>query len=91
MNASVWDGGQCLVREVYSLVDGSLTLDDGTVVQISQCPECEEDQGPQCCGADMVVTAKRPPEASPRVSAMPRKFGVVVNASRNQDAFGSPR
>ena len=23
------------------LVDGSLTLDDGTVVQISKCPECE--------------------------------------------------
>ena len=39
-----------------SLVDGSLTLDDGTVVQISQCPECEgKIKSPQCCGADMVA------------------------------------
>ena len=38
------------------LVDGSLTLDDGTVVQISKCPECEgKIQSPQCCGTDMVA------------------------------------
>ena len=38
------------------LVDGSLTLDDGTVVQISKCPECEgKIKSPQCCGADMVA------------------------------------
>ncbi|HAB77817.1 MAG TPA: hypothetical protein DCE57_02945 [Gammaproteobacteria bacterium] len=38
------------------LVDGSLTLDDGTTVQISQCPQCDgKIKSPQCCGADMVA------------------------------------
>ena len=38
------------------LVDGSLALDDGTVVQISKCSECEEKiKSPQCCGTDMVA------------------------------------
>jgi len=36
------------------LEDGVLTLDDGTQVQISSCPECEgKIKSPQCCGADM--------------------------------------
>jgi hypothetical protein len=38
------------------LVDGSLTLDDGTTVQISKCPGCEgKIKSPQCCGADMLA------------------------------------
>ena len=38
------------------LVDGTLTLDDGTVVQISNCPECEgKIKNPLCCDADMVA------------------------------------
>ena len=36
------------------LEDGVLTLDNGTQVQISSCPECEgKIKSPQCCGADM--------------------------------------
>ncbi len=36
------------------LVDGLLTLEDGSQVQISQCPSCEgKIKSPQCCGADM--------------------------------------
>ena len=35
------------------LVVDSLTLDDGTVVQISKCSECEgKIKSPQCCGTD---------------------------------------
>ena len=31
-----------------------LSLDDGTEVQISQCPSCEgKIKSPQCCGIDM--------------------------------------
>ena len=36
------------------LENGYLTLDDGSEVQISQCPSCEgKIKSPQCCGADM--------------------------------------
>jgi hypothetical protein len=36
------------------LENGHLTLDDGSQVQISQCPSCEgKIKSPQCCGADM--------------------------------------
>lgn len=36
------------------LENGFLSLDDGTEVQISQCPSCEgKIKSPQCCGADM--------------------------------------
>lgn len=36
------------------LADGLLTLEDGSQVQISQCPSCEgKIKSPQCCGADM--------------------------------------
>tara|TARA_B100000427_G_C15501806_1_gene592347 strand:- start:335 stop:526 length:192 start_codon:yes stop_codon:yes gene_type:complete len=36
------------------LVNGYLTLDDGTKVQISSCPICEgKIKSPQCCGIDM--------------------------------------
>lgn len=36
------------------LENGMLTLDNGTEVQISQCPSCEgKIKSPQCCGADM--------------------------------------
>ncbi len=39
-----------------ALEDGSLTLDDGTNVQISKCPDCAGMiKSPQCCGADMVA------------------------------------
>ena len=41
-----------------SLEDGSITLDDGTDVQVSKCPN---DHGmiksPLCCGQDMACTA----------------------------------
>ena len=47
------------------LVDGSLTLDDGTVVQISKCPECEgKIKSPQCCGADMVADQSNKPQGT---------------------------
>ncbi len=36
------------------LENGVLVLEDGTSVQISQCPSCEgKIKSPQCCGADM--------------------------------------
>ena len=36
------------------LVDASLTLDDGTKVQISECPKgCGKIKSPMCCGLDM--------------------------------------
>jgi|TARA_X000000950_G_scaffold87029_1_gene109593 hypothetical protein len=36
------------------LENGFLSLDNGTEVQISQCPSCEgKIKSPQCCGADM--------------------------------------
>lgn len=36
------------------LVDGSLTLEDGTVVQISECPNGHgKIKSPMCCGEDM--------------------------------------
>ena len=42
--------GQCDVP----LENGYLSLDDGSEVQISQCPTCEgKIKSPQCCGADM--------------------------------------
>jgi DNA-directed RNA polymerase subunit RPC12/RpoP len=42
--------GTCGVR----LENGFLSLDNGTEVQISQCPSCEgKIKSPQCCGADM--------------------------------------
>lgn len=37
-----------------ALVDASLTKDDGTVVEISQCPNGHgKIKSPMCCGADM--------------------------------------
>ena len=45
--------GQCDIP----LENGVLTLDDGTQVQISQCPSCEgKIKSPQCCGEDMACT-----------------------------------
>ena len=39
-----------------ALLDRSLTLDDGTTVQISKCPDCEGMiKSPQCCGTDMTA------------------------------------
>ncbi|MBN09115.1 MAG: hypothetical protein CMC79_01920 [Flavobacteriaceae bacterium] len=37
------------------LVNDSLTLDDGSSVQISRCPKCEgKIKSPICCGEDMI-------------------------------------
>ena len=37
-----------------ALVDDNLTKDDGTVVEISKCPNGHgKIKSPQCCGADM--------------------------------------
>ena len=37
------------------LKNGTLTLEDGSFVQISICPSCEgKIKSPQCCGVDMV-------------------------------------
>ena len=37
------------------LKNGTLTLEDGSSVQISICPSCEgKIKSPQCCGVDMV-------------------------------------
>ena len=39
------------------LVNDNLTLDDGTIVQISKCPKCEgKIKSPMCCGQDMTCT-----------------------------------
>jgi len=39
------------------LVNDSLTLDDGTVVQISKCPNGHgKIKSPMCCGEDMTCT-----------------------------------
>ena len=36
------------------LVNGMLQLENGSSVQISQCPKCEgKIKSPQCCGMDM--------------------------------------
>ena len=36
------------------LVNGNITIDEGSTVQVSKCPECEGMiKSPQCCGADM--------------------------------------
>jgi len=36
------------------LVNGTLQLEEGSSVQISQCPKCEgKIKSPQCCGMDM--------------------------------------
>ena len=36
------------------LVNGNITIDDGSTVQVSKCPECEGMiKSPLCCGADM--------------------------------------
>ncbi len=36
------------------LVNDNLTLDDGNIVQISRCPECDgKIKSPMCCGTDM--------------------------------------
>ncbi len=38
------------------LVNDTLTLDDGSEVQISKCPQCDgKIKSPQCCGADMAA------------------------------------
>lgn len=40
-----------------ALENDSLTLGDGTVVQISKCSGCEgKIKSPQCCGVDMHAT-----------------------------------
>ena len=40
------------------LENGSITLDTGSVVQISKCPECEgKIKSPICCGQDMACSA----------------------------------
>jgi len=40
------------------LVDDILTLDDGTKVQISKCPnEHGKIKSPSCCGQEMTCTA----------------------------------
>ncbi len=40
------------------LVNDDLTLNDGTVVQISKCPRCEgKIKSPMCCGVDMTCAA----------------------------------
>ena len=40
------------------LVDDTLTLDDGTEVQISKCPnEHGKIKSPSCCGQEMTCTA----------------------------------
>lgn len=37
-----------------TLVDDTLTTDDGTQVHVSRCPKCDgKIIAPQCCGADM--------------------------------------
>ena len=39
------------------LVNGLITVDDGSQVQVSKCPECEGMiKSPQCCGLDMTCT-----------------------------------
>ena len=39
------------------LLNDTLTLDDGTTVQISKCPKCEgKIKSPMCCGQDMTCT-----------------------------------
>ena len=41
-----------------SLVDDILTLDDGTKVQISRCPNDHgKIKSPSCCGQEMTCTA----------------------------------
>jgi len=36
------------------LVNGNITVDDGSNVQVSKCPKSEGMiKSPQCCGADM--------------------------------------
>ncbi len=36
------------------LENGTLTLDNGTEVQVSKCPSCEgKIKSPMCCGEDM--------------------------------------
>ena len=36
------------------LVDGFLSLEDGTKVQVSRCPDCEgKIKSPSCCGVEM--------------------------------------
>jgi hypothetical protein len=40
------------------LVNDSLTLDDGSQVQISRCPQCEgKIKSPMCCGSGMSCSA----------------------------------
>lgn len=47
VNASCADCGK-------SLVNDTLTGDDGSPVQISRCPQCEgKIKSPMCCGQDM--------------------------------------
>lgn len=39
------------------LVNGLITIDDGSQVQVSNYPECEGMiKSPQCCGLDMTCT-----------------------------------
>lgn len=40
-----------------ALVNDSITLDDGTSVQVSKCPNgCGKIKSPMCCGDDMACS-----------------------------------
>jgi len=46
--------GKCDV----ALVNGHISLEDGTQVQVSKCPSCEgKIKSPLCCGEDMSCAA----------------------------------
>ncbi|MEC7877924.1 MAG: hypothetical protein VX499_03065 [Bacteroidota bacterium] len=39
------------------LVNGYITINDGSKVQVSKCPKCEgKIKSPLCCGADMTCS-----------------------------------
>jgi len=40
------------------LINDSIKLDDGGIVQVSKCPKCEgKIKSPMCCGSDMTCSA----------------------------------
>ena len=54
----VWQLMQLVLTVIAPLVDDILTLDDGTEVQISKCPnEHGKIKSPSCCGQEMTCTA----------------------------------
>ena len=54
----VWQLMQLVLTVIAPLVDDILTLDDGTEVQISKCPnEHGKIKSPSCCGQEMSCTA----------------------------------